>query len=57
MNAYAVYKLCAIFCMLGGAIVNYYMGVGNSLYMLLLALYFQLNAMEARYAEKEQVQA
>jgi hypothetical protein len=57
VNAYAVYKLCAIFCMLGGAIVNYYMGVGNSLYMLLLALYFQLNAMEARYAEKEQVQA
>jgi hypothetical protein len=43
--------------MLGGAIVNHYLGVGNSLYMLLLAIYFQLNAMEARNAEKEQVQA
>jgi hypothetical protein len=43
--------------MLSAAIVNFYLGVGNSLYLLLLAIYFQLNAMESRYAEKEQVQA
>lgn len=57
MTAYAIYKLCAILCMLSAAIVNFYLGVGNSLYLLLLAIYFQLNAMESRYAEKEQVQA
>ena len=55
MNSYAIHKVCAMVCMIGAAVVNYYMGVGNSLYMMLLAIYFQLCAME--YAEEEQVQA
>lgn len=44
-------------CMFFAGIVNYYLGVGNSLFMMLLAIYFQLCAMEMRDAEKEQVQA
>lgn len=51
MTTYAIYKLLAVLCMVGAAVVNHYLGVGNSLYMLLLAIYFQLNAME--YAEKK----
>jgi hypothetical protein len=40
-------------CMFFAGIVNYYLGVGNSLFMMLLAIYFQLCAMVARNAKEE----
>jgi hypothetical protein len=55
VSSYHVHKIAAMVSMLLAGLANYYIGVGNSLFFLLLAIYFQLNAME--YAEKEQVQA
>ena len=55
MKTYDYYKLAALVCFMLAALVNFFLGVGNSLYLMLGAIYFQLNAME--YAKKEQVQA
>jgi hypothetical protein len=55
VNPYNFYKIAAISCVALAGLVNVFLGVGNSLFMMLAAIYFQLCAME--YAEKEQVQA
>lgn len=53
MSSYHIQKLAAMFCMLFAGIANYYIGVGNSLFLMLMAIYFQLCAMEIRNAKKE----
>lgn len=49
MNTYALYKIAAVAAVVFAGLANFYIGVGNSLFLLLMAIYFQLNAME--YAE------
>jgi len=51
MSTYALYKVAAVACVVLAGLANFYIGVGNSLFLMLMALYFQLNAME--YAEKK----
>jgi hypothetical protein len=55
VNSYTIHKVIAMLCMLLAGLTNYFIGVGNSLFLMLMAIYFQLCAME--YEKKEQVQA
>lgn len=51
MSTYNIYKLAAVVCVVFAGLANFFLGVGNSLFLMLAAVYFQLNAME--YAEKK----
>ena len=51
MSTYHIHKFAAIACCILAGLANFFLGVGNSLFLMLAAIYFQLNAIE--YAEKK----
>jgi hypothetical protein len=51
MSTYNIHKGAAVACFVLAGLVNFFIGVGNSLFLMLTAIYFQLNAIE--YAEKK----
>jgi hypothetical protein len=51
MSTYHIHKGAAVACFVLAGLVNLFIGVGNSLFLMLAAIYFQLNAME--YAQEK----
>jgi len=51
VSTYGIHKLAAVVSFVLAGLANHFLGVGNSLFFMLAAIYFQLNAME--YAQKK----